>query len=1749
MPPPPVINARYQVLSELGGGATSRVYRVRDLTHGTELALKKFSPLIAPEIAAAEFGRQIGAAFPGVCRVEDCGLDFDDGAFFFCAELVEGVDLAAAGRSSSAGELVHLVAHALRALAFVHERGLIHRDIKPANILVDHRIPRRRWGETCPLTLLDFGLATGPGQGNDAAGTPLYMAPEVFRGAPPDARADLFSLGAVLYEILTGRSFGEGWPEPGRTPRVDPRKMLESIDGAVSRLSWHLLATDPAERPSTAQEGLVELIRLAPFTLRLDTPETRAGRALSLGDPGQGLAEAAGWLLQGLAGRALLIEWCLEREASVMEAHLGRYVAAAGRLPLTFVLEDTSTAGDEALGVMHRSLAQLLGREDRGERSEELAHASITPGRLARTLREVTARRPVVVFLEGIPSPDHKRVHEFVEVLCEARVPLVLIPREPRDAERLAEQLSKGVEVRRVTGQRVPGTEVRGWLRRWLGAEPSTELEQYLGDDREQSLALLQASVAAELRAGSIRVGEHGASLARVSGLERRGERESQAQAVEAFHQRLLPCSSARDTRLLRCLALARSPVLEGGIARLADDERTAASASELVRLGLVRVTRRGGDRLYALSSGTLRRIIERETPPGVARDLHAGLADWARASGAPVAEIAWHLSRSGQWAEALPLLLSSAREHLRRFHLDRACELLHEAERAAKALGDDPSLGEALRLLGESSLLAGDVPCALAYLERALERARGGEMRAAILVDLGRAHEKLGAYDLSQARLEEALKVPEIAVSDRDQARVGQALILYRKGSYDQAASVCREVLAAQPEEASHMRLRASNLLGLIAEERGQYEAAAAHLGSVVTDAELLGSPSMQASALMNAARCDRARGLVRAAIAKLRRAEELFAEEGEKHYLTIIHCNSVCYYLLLGEAAEAKRRLQQADECLQERPDESLRALHDYYLGMLAFAEGELGAAESSFQSSLQVRERLGERYACVETLIEWSRATLRRGDLERCGALLARAEPPVEELASRTLRGNWLAARLEAALLGGVHPEVGRLCEELRQLASDLEPLRKGFTLAALARARWVLGDLAAMGDAAREGGEVVAGSDVAALRSMLEVLALVARRTWPMPLEPVEEALRAIPAGVYGEEHAWLLLALAREGLRHIERLEEPPGGVGAAARTELRTLHGWADRAVRLYARLGHALGRAEAEAVRAEAAAWIQRLGGGEAAAQRLHALERMRHLSKAINNETDDEKLLRMIIDTGVELASARRGFLILVRGDRLDIRVARNLGDEDIHNPQFEISHTVAGRVARTGEPLLISNAMGDPDWGTASSVSHLRLLSILCVPLRVKGRTIGSLYVDDPTAVDRFGPWHLEMLSDFSDHAAIALQKSLLLRENVERARELAASKREIERLAARLRRTVDDQARELVEMKATLDRTRKQLALKYDYSSIVTHSPKMRLLLAQLDRITDSSFPVLIQGESGTGKELVARMLHFNGPRRAKALQALNCAAFPEALVEAELFGYRRGAFTGADGDRAGVFEVADGGTLFLDEIGDMSTEVQKKLLRVLQSGEFYRLGDREARRVDVRVIAATHRDLHDLVANGLFREDLFFRLNVLRIVIPPLRERPEDVPLLFEHFQRQIAEQLGRPPLSVTREAMDALTAYEWPGNVRELENETRNLLCFAGERARVELGDLPDRFRRSTPPEESVGALSLREQVEQLERRTIAQALRATRGNKAAAARLLGMTPRNLFKKLQRLGLSPRGGAAASEPRGGAATK
>jgi len=513
---------------------------------------------------------------------------------------------------------------------------------------------------------------------------------------------------------------------------------------------------------------------------------------------------------------------------------------------------------------------------------------------------------------------------------------------------------------------------------------------------------------------------------------------------------------------------------------------------------------------------------------------------------------------------------------------------------------------------------------------------------------------------------------------------------------------------------------------------------------------------------------------------------------------------------------------------------------------------------------------------------------------------------------------------------------------------------------------------------------------------------------------------------------------------------------------------------------------------------------------------------KRMLAVAKSLASERDLKKVLTVAVDAIVEFTNAERAFVWLGGHDTGSVAVARNLDKEYVRKPAGKVSRSILQRAMQSGKVVLTDNASEDNEFLGSASIGEMKLRSVICTPLELHGETIGALYVDHRFSDAEFTQEDMALLDEFRDLAAIAIGNARLFEEN-------DAQRKRLEELNERLSKEVAVQNAEVEAYRAKLRSLKPRDKYKFDYTAIIGNSPAIREVFSILDRVIPTDFPVLIEGESGTGKELVASAIHKNGPRSSKPFLTENCGALPESLLESELFGHVRGSFTGADRTRDGLFQRAHGGTLFLDEIGEMSPGMQTKLLRALQEGEVRKVGATQVEKVDVRIISATNRDLRESVAAKTFREDLYYRINVVGIRLPPLRERREDVETLLEYFLEETCREAGCKRKTLSAAALKILMAHSWPGNVRELQNEVKRLVALADDVIGPELLDSlkASEAKGGSTARADLGGRSLRD----LERQAIVETMKLTGGNKAETAKRLGISRRALYDKIEKYDL------------------
>jgi transcriptional regulator with GAF, ATPase, and Fis domain len=497
-------------------------------------------------------------------------------------------------------------------------------------------------------------------------------------------------------------------------------------------------------------------------------------------------------------------------------------------------------------------------------------------------------------------------------------------------------------------------------------------------------------------------------------------------------------------------------------------------------------------------------------------------------------------------------------------------------------------------------------------------------------------------------------------------------------------------------------------------------------------------------------------------------------------------------------------------------------------------------------------------------------------------------------------------------------------------------------------------------------------------------------------------------------------------------------------------------------------------------------------------------SLRRLLAFSERLMNSRSVDSILETLLDDVIELTGAARGLVLLVdpaEGEERTprVRASRNVQREAILDPSGAISDSIVRQVIESKRPIIVSDALTDTTFGKSESVVALKLSSIMCVPLISQGDVIGALYVGNDEVKHLFERHQLDVLTIFAGQASLILQNAILL----------SALRADKAKLAA-----------ELSDKR---------------FGEIIGSCPSMQEVFRKLQKVAATDISVLITGETGTGKELIARELHRRSNRTKGPFVTVNCGAIPESLMESEMFGHVKGAFTGAIATRAGKFQQADGGTLFLDEVGELTLQLQVKLLRAIQEHVVYRVGDNRPEKCDIRILAATNRNLEEMIKTGDFREDLYYRLNVVNLWLPPLRERGDDLFIIARALLSKYADELGSAVRGFSPQAVSALRKYSWPGNIRQLENRIKKALVLC-DKTLLGPEDLDLGIEALEP------IVPLEKAKEEFQRRYVLEVLERNNGNRTQTARDLGVDPRTIFRYLEKEQFPIPSGASGTPP-------
>ena len=959
------------------------------------------------------------------------------------------------------------------------------------------------------------------------------------------------------------------------------------------------------------------------------------------------------------------------------------------------------------------------------------------------------------------------------------------------------------------------------------------------------------------------------------------------------------------------------------------------------------------------------------------------------------------------------------------------------------------------------------------------IERARGHLAEALDLVEEATTHDT-GYFGLLRAELlldagRPAAALDALAPTDNNTptAQLIEARALVMQGDFEGAASLARRALA-QPDLSPRIALRLNNVYGLALVYLGKHRRGV----TVLERAEQLARQHDQTEGL---ARVSNSLGIARQKLGELEGAERAYDEAGRLFAQLGDFRLAATAALNRGTLAQLQLRLDAALEAYQR----VLELGHHAELGTteawacfnrasVLLICGDFGEARRVGAAALEALDNAASDGLCGHLLLLLSELARLENEPEQAEAWLKQASERFKEGDEAGAIALTLA-RGELALSRGEWKEARRSAEFLHKL---VEPSAPEHWRAALLSARVAM-----------------AAAPPLLEQAVLELEALLLS-------EGLEDTC----------ERTWELHAILADAQRRLGRKQR-------------------ADHHARKFSESLAKLRQAVPTRYRQDFDARPDLLAARRAIAQAFSPREPAREallslisIYRDLNRGMPFDQLADRIIEAMVSLTGAERGFIIERAGRRFKVLVSRNLDGDPVAKPSTRYSQTIVARALHEGRPLLLGDAE-QSHLADHPSIVDLRLRSVLCVPFSVRGSVHGALYLDNRFSPDLFDESAVLVVQGFAEQLGIALDNQRMLRELSTRSEQLAEAKRELEQLNQKLAARINQNEERLSEMSRRLEGNQQELVRRFRALNIVGRSKPMQELFLKLERVAKVDLPVYLHGESGTGKELAARAIHADGQRSHEPFVAINCAALPASLLESELFGHVRGAFTGADRDRPGVFEVAGSGTLFLDEVGDMNPEMQVKLLRVLQEGTYRRLGDSRERQSHCRILSASHHRLDTLVAEGRFREDLFYRINVLQIDLPALRERRLDIPLLVH----SILDDLEQRALTVAPAAMSALVDFDWPGNIRQLQNELQRAVLLAS--GQIELADLSAELQHAGRVPRAAPAECLRESLRDFERQSILAALDQHDHNVTKVAQALGLHRVALHRRMKALGI------------------
>ncbi len=1705
------------------------VYLALDQRENRDICLKIFKRGISgsEREITDEFSLLTDFHHPSLITVYDYGIDREVG-HYYTMEYISGGDLSTV-IPLKPDDFFEAAFSLCAALDYIHGRGVIHGDLKPSNIL------RANEGG---YKIADFGLSfihkgLSPAS---SSGTAAFISPEVLRKESVSPRSDIYSLGLLFYEMIFGQPLylgtaGEiiGRKLSGKNPSF---KIPESHGGSdFESILKKMIGGIPEQRFRSAAE-IADLIRefhsgKGNYSMvETAVPETGefVGREAEIGWFEEGLEsyDRQGFLYfiggDSGVGKSRLLDQFRVR-AQIKGIRFYKSVCREGNLkPLAPVLEilgylfSELDPGMKLFSSYGPDLKKLFPEKypDLTKAIWEPSDADIKSGRrrlfdnLLRYLDDLGGDQRIILAIEDLHWADTDTL-DFLEffgansaaarktfVVCSGRT-----SSEDSDLASLFDSVSRNVILEPADRDLWP-EYLHGFLgQRDLPESFSDKLYEETGGN-----FLFAEEIIKELASEGFLVRRRGEWTV-AGGWEHNIKIPPD---ITPLIDRRLDKLSIPQKKMAGIAAVLGRAFYDDEILELSGIPEGFEIIEDLIGSGVFKRAVAGLDEKVYFVHLQLKRAVEKSLPLEESARWHNRIADFYKARGEDEEFLGRHYALAGKHREGFDYLVAAAGKAERIFAYKQSSDLFKSARRCALELPESPERNKRLFTvnLGVGKALNYiSPPDASEYLSRAArlaeEELADKSLASDALIAAGINSLHLGkndaALDLLNSGLSLAVESNEVKL--QGEACVGLGFVHDKMGKLDEANNAYLQALDLFagidfPEGSC----RVLNYLGITRKRRGDLDGAEDFYRRALSICRERDFKWSAMNLYGNLGNLYSAKGDYRKAKEHYLLSLEISREISDRRIESVNLLNTGHIFNQLGEIDSAEKIFFEALEKQRALGDKSSEAITLNNLGFLYFRKGEIKNSLDYYQKGLDLSRVIDQPRVELANLIGIAEDRAAIADFNNALS--------VAEKASK-LAGEINDIEQQAAIM----PILAEVLYQLGEKQKAIDTLKMFFKLSPdIGESRQRIKALLLAELLAEEndfGRDIFSGiKDIVESESFLGAIAIRFRAESESLSEKsslsAEIRLGRIDDAIWKAGHNHLhaeVIRLTAVKIRLLRKTEEP----FEASRQEDRL----SEKIARFTAGLDNDVKNnfvsflELSESEKGEERSKMDKVNREE----RLEVLFRV---ARTINTIRESDPLLNKIMDLAVETLAAERGFIMLYISDdrsgssdgNLEPVVARNLEREDILGEKT-ISRSSALEVAETGKPMLLSRT--DDDLSGRQSVVDFRISSILCVPLTVKGKILGIVYIDSRSGAV-FNDDDLEFLSSFADLAAIAIEN-------------------------ARLTERLEEKTVYL----------QKQVESIWDFGNIIGRSSPMQRVFRMAESVADTDVNVVITGESGTGKELLARAVHYAGKRKNARFQPVDCGALTETLLESELFGYVKGAFTGAAADHAGLFEVAEGGAIFLDEVTNTSGNFQARLLRVLQENEIRRVGDTRTRPIDVRVIAASNKNLEDEVRAGNFREDLYYRLNVVNIHIPPLRERREDIPVLAGYFLKNICAKMKVPEKVFSSETIDKMMLYSWPGNVRQLENICERAVIFSKSDT-IGPENLPPEIKSARSPADE-NALSsipatkseLKAAKTEIDRIFIMGVLRKTGGNVMKAAALSGMDRSQLHHMINKLGL------------------